>query len=254
MDVARICRESGSGAAIGDVQHAPKAPFELPDGTVVNPEFAVANLLFGKDDDSVQRRQLATEEMQSKLSEILSNIGTGTSVHTAKVGGTKEQNNGPYSASASVGITQRRTQQAVNKKRVFSNPQLQKACQPYLQTMADQITASPISAMVCDSAFACDRDQQAQLLGNVVVAGGGACIGPTDHAFTDKLREDVEAIIHQHTPGWRVKVLSPNLRERSVCSWLGASILASLGTFHDMWISRTEYDEWGPAIVNRKCP
>jgi hypothetical protein len=31
--------------------------------------------------------------------------------------------------------------------------------------------------MVCDSAFRCDRDQQASLLGNVVIlCGGGACI------------------------------------------------------------------------------
>merc|ERR1712176_86083 len=33
----------------------------------------------------------------------------------------------------------------------------------------------------------------------------------------------------------------------------GGSILASLSTFQQMWISKQEYDECGPAIVHRKC-
>ena len=35
--------------------------------------------------------------------------------------------------------------------------------------------------------------------------------------------------------------------------WIGGSILASLSTFQQMWISKQEYDESGPAIVHRKC-
>jgi actin-related protein len=142
-----------------------------------------------------------------------------------------------------------------NKPKVqFDNRTLQRACCPYLQTMAEQLTASPVANMVCDAAFRCDRDQQAGVLGNVVLAGGGACIGPTDQSVPDSLREQIEAIIHTHTPGWRVKVLSPGLQERAIASWLGGSILGSLGTFHEMWITRAEYEEWGTAIVNRKCP
>jgi actin-related protein len=139
-------------------------------------------------------------------------------------------------------------------KVTFSNRQLNKACASYLQAHTEQLTASPIAGMVCDAAFRCDRDQQASLLGNVVLSGGGACIGPTDQAVPDLLREQVESIIHAHTPGWRVKMLSPGMQERAICSWLGGSILGSLGTFHDMWITKAEYEEWGSAIVNRKCP
>eukprot|EP00980_Cylindrotheca_fusiformis_P031069 scaffold25784_cov152-Cylindrotheca_fusiformis.AAC.5 len=141
-----------------------------------------------------------------------------------------------------------------NNKVKFYNQVLNRACSPYLQSLSEQLTVSPIANMVCDSAFRCDRDQQAGVLGNVVLSGGGACIGPTDQAVPDLLRDQMEAIIHTHTPGWRVKVLSPGIQERAICSWLGGSILASLGTFHDMWITKAEYDEWGSAIVNRKCP
>ena len=136
----------------------------------------------------------------------------------------------------------------------FSNRQMQKACAAYLTAHQDYLTSASIPNMVSDAAFRCDRDQQASLLGNVVLVGGGACLGPTDQAMPEGLKERVEAIIHQHTPGWRVKVLSPNVPERAVASWLGGSILGSLGTFHDMWVSRKEYEEWGTAIVNRKCP
>jgi hypothetical protein len=34
--------------------------------------------------------------------------------------------------------------------------------------------------------------------------------------------------------------------------WIGGSILASLSTFQQMWISKQEYDESGPSIVHRK--
>ena len=108
--------------------------------------------------------------------------------------------------------------------------------------------------MVCEAAYRCEREQQGVLLGNVLIGGGGACLGPTEQAVPDTLLEQVEGIIQQHTPGWRVKMLSPGLPERAILSWLGGSILGSLGTFHDMWITKEEYEEWGSAIVNRKCP
>lgn len=46
-------------------------------------------------------------------------------------------------------------------------------------------------------------------------------------------------------------VLAPE--ERGHAAWLGGSILASLGSMGQMWISREEYDENGPLIVHRKC-
>jgi len=126
-----------------------------------------------------------------------------------------------------------------------------KAPSAFLHSLpADNISSAPIPSLVCDAAFKCDRDQQAQLLGNVMLSGGGTCL----ENMQERLRDEVEAIIHTHTPGWRVKVLAPAPPERSVCAWLGGSILGSLGSFHDMWISKAEYDECGAGIVNKKCP
>merc|ERR1712159_890805 len=44
----------------------------------------------------------------------------------------------------------------------------------------------------------------------------------------------------------KVKVIAPPERKYSV--WIGGSILASLTTFQQMWISKSEYDESGPSI------
>ncbi len=40
---------------------------------------------------------------------------------------------------------------------------------------------------------------------------------------------------------------------RRYFSWIGGSIITSLSTFEDMWITRAEYDESGPVIVHKKC-
>lgn len=138
---------------------------------------------------------------------------------------------------------------------LFSNSQLNATCAKYFQTMVDQaLTSAPIAQMICESVYKCDRDQQPALLGNIIVGGGGSCLGPTEQAVPDLLKEQTESLIHIHTPGWRIKLLAPAVTERAVLTWLGGSILGSLGSFHEMYITKADYEEWGSAIVNRKCP
>jgi actin, other eukaryote len=48
-----------------------------------------------------------------------------------------------------------------------------------------------------------------------------------------------------------VKVIAPP--ERMYYSWIGGSLLSSLSTFQESWISKDEYDETGPAIIHNKC-
>jgi actin len=48
-----------------------------------------------------------------------------------------------------------------------------------------------------------------------------------------------------------VKIIAPP--DRKYSTWVGGSILASLSSFQQMWISREEYNESGPSIVHRKC-
>ena len=93
---------------------------------------------------------------------------------------------------------------------------------------------------------AVDVDIRPHLLANVVVTGGTSLIG----GFTERLNQELVATF----PGTRVRIQAPgNLAERRFGSWIGGSILASLGAFHQMWISRREYEEHGAGIVEKRC-
>jgi actin-related protein 4 len=113
-----------------------------------------------------------------------------------------------------------------------ADPPVQKS-----QTITDMLRAS-INAV--------DMDLRPTLLQNIVVAGGSSLL----NGFNDRLHSDVTALF----PGARVKIHAPGLTaERRFGSWIGGSILGSLGTFHQMWISKKEYDEFGASIVEKRC-
>jgi len=40
--------------------------------------------------------------------------------------------------------------------------------------------------------------------------------------------------------------------ERKYSTWIGGSILSCLTPFESMWVTKEEYDEHGPKIVNVK--
>ena len=66
--------------------------------------------------------------------------------------------------------------------------------------------------------------------------------------ISDRMQKEMTAFAPY---SMKVKIIAPPERKYSV--WLGGSILTSLSTFQQMWISRQEYDESGPSIVQRKC-
>eukprot|EP01051_Picozoa_sp_SAG22_P013005 SAG22_NODE_1410_length_4481_cov_10.703788_2_plen_118_part_00 len=54
--------------------------------------------------------------------------------------------------------------------------------------------------------------------------------------------------------GLKVKVHVPRSNiEQHHSAWVGGSILASLGTFGQMWVSKEQYREFGSALVHRMC-
>ncbi|CAK7242575.1 MAG: Actin-related protein 4 [Sporothrix thermara] len=91
-----------------------------------------------------------------------------------------------------------------------------------------------------------DVDLRPLLLGNVVVTGSTSLL----NGFNDRLNNELTAM----WPGVKIKIHAAGLTsERRFGAWIGGSILASLGTFHQMWISRAEYDENGAGIVEKRC-
>ncbi|KAI9832861.1 MAG: NuA4 histone acetyltransferase subunit [Phylliscum demangeonii] len=112
--------------------------------------------------------------------------------------------------------------------------------------------AAPISpdqtlpSLIQASLNAVDPDIRPHLLVNVVVTGGSSLL----YGFTERLNTELMQIY----PGSRIRVSAPgNTAERKFGSWIGGSILASLGTFHQLWISKAEYEEHGIAILEKRC-
>ncbi|KAG5547002.1 hypothetical protein RHGRI_012884 [Rhododendron griersonianum] len=90
----------------------------------------------------------------------------------------------------------------------------------------------------------CDMDVRREMYANVVLSGGTTLIP----SLADRLLKELSSMAH---PGVRVRVVAPPERKYSV--WIGGSILASLSSFQQMWISKEEYMESGASIVHMKC-
>jgi len=104
--------------------------------------------------------------------------------------------------------------------------------------------AAGIHDTTFSSIMKCDVDIRKDLYQNIVLSGGTTM-------FADigaRMQKEITALAPSTM---KIKVIAPPERKYSV--WIGGSILASLSTFQQMWISKQEYDESGPSIVHRKC-
>ena len=90
----------------------------------------------------------------------------------------------------------------------------------------------------------CDVHARKEIYANIVLSGGTTMF-PN---IADRLTKEITALAPSTM---KIEVVAPPERKYSV--WIGGSILSSLSTFQQMWISKQEYDESGPSIVHRKC-
>jgi len=101
-----------------------------------------------------------------------------------------------------------------------------------------------IHRLAFDSIMNCDVDIRRDLFSNLVLSGGTTMFPNIAERLTKELTALAPASV-------KVKVVAPPERKYSV--WIGGSILSSLSSFQEMWITADEYDEAGPGIVHRKC-
>jgi len=95
-----------------------------------------------------------------------------------------------------------------------------------------------------NSIMKCDLDIRKDLYANTVLSGGSSMFP----GIADRMQKEITQLAPS---SMKIKIIAPPERKYSV--WIGGSILASLSTFQQMWISKQEYDESGPSIVHRKC-
>lgn len=104
--------------------------------------------------------------------------------------------------------------------------------------------ASGIHDCTFQTIMKCDVDIRKDLYANIVMSGGTTMFP----GIAERMTKEITALAPSTM---KIKVVAPPERKYSV--WIGGSILASLSTFQQMWISKAEYDESGPSIVHRKC-
>jgi actin beta/gamma 1 len=104
--------------------------------------------------------------------------------------------------------------------------------------------ASGIHDTTFQSIMKTDVDIRKDLYSNIVLSGGTTMFTGIGERMTKELTALAPSTM-------KIKVVAPPERKYSV--WIGGSILSSLSTFQQMWISKGEYDESGPTIVHRKC-
>ncbi|RSL57240.1 Actin, gamma [Fusarium sp. AF-6] len=105
-----------------------------------------------------------------------------------------------------------------------------------------------IHTTVFNAIMKSDVDIRKDLYGNIIMSGGTTMYP----GIADRMSKEIVGFAPS---SMKVKVVAPPERKYSV--WIGGSILASLSTFQQMWITKEEYeeeyDEAGPSIVHRKC-
>lgn len=106
--------------------------------------------------------------------------------------------------------------------------------------LADPMDARPhvpVHRLVLGSVQASDVDVRPALLANVLVAGGTTLMP----GFLERLNAEM---YYGATGGSKVKLHPVGAgAERRFAAWLGGSILASCGTFHQAWISKAQWEE-----------
>jgi len=103
----------------------------------------------------------------------------------------------------------------------------------------------PGIAQTCyNSIFKSDVDVRKELYANISLSGGTTMY----KNIPERLQTEVQKLAPQNA---KVKVIYPEERKYSV--WIGGSILSSLNTFDNMWITKEEYNEAGVGIIHRKC-
>ena len=110
--------------------------------------------------------------------------------------------------------------------------------------MVGNMESAGIHETTYNSIMKCDVDIRKDLYANTVLSGGTTMYP----GIADRMQKEMTALA---PTTMKIKIVAPPERKFSV--WIGGSILASLSTFQNMWISKQEYDESGPGIVHRKC-
>ncbi|NXE81909.1 ACL7B protein, partial [Cochlearius cochlearius] len=89
----------------------------------------------------------------------------------------------------------------------------------------------------------CDADVRKKMVENILLCGGSTMM----KGFADRFQMELASMC----PSDNLIIAASPQRTSSV--WTGGSILASLRSFQDLWVYRSEYEERGASCIFKKC-
>lgn len=101
-----------------------------------------------------------------------------------------------------------------------------------------------LAHMVAGSIGKCDADIRKTLFAEIVLSGGSTLFQGLD----DRLLRELEHLACRGTP---IKITAPP--DRWFSTWIGASIVTSLSSFKQMWVTAADFREGGAGVVQRRC-
>ena len=90
----------------------------------------------------------------------------------------------------------------------------------------------------------CDVDLRRAMYENVILSGGTTMYP----GIGERLQKELLKLVPSDV---KVKVFASP--ERKYMVWIGGALLTTLSSFHEMWVSKAEYEESGVSIVHQKC-
>ncbi|KAL3801623.1 hypothetical protein HJC23_013128 [Cyclotella cryptica] len=111
----------------------------------------------------------------------------------------------------------------------------------------ENITTQPLHQLVQHSlSQILDADIRKELISNIILTGSSSLFTGMDKRLSSELSRILPSM-------YKNKVISSkNSVENRYSAWIGGSILSSLGSFQQMWLSRREYDECGSFLGLQK--
>ena len=101
-----------------------------------------------------------------------------------------------------------------------------------------------IHRLIDESIKKCQFDIRETLYRNVLLSGGTTMLKGLEVRLEKELRGLAPSSMEP-------RVVAPDERKYSV--WIGGSILASLSSFQNKWITRQDFEEMGPYALKNKC-
>ncbi|OUM56041.1 hypothetical protein BVG19_g5699 [[Candida] boidinii] len=133
-----------------------------------------------------------------------------------------------------------------NEKEARLKEGLDKDGNPKIYTAEEMSKAKGITNLIHQLLSNLDIDIKPQLANNIIVTGASSLIP----GLTERINSELSLL----NPSLKIRIHSSGSTvERKYAAWIGGSILASLGTFHQLWVSKAEYEEVGASrlIVSR---